>query len=83
MTDPLTVAAILLLLALAVAPFVILRRRKRRQQPTRPVLTIDRIEANYAHAHGYTPAQWQALTPNQRRDLRNHVAYAPYRKDAA
>ena len=82
MTDPLVIAAAVLLAALVAAPFVILRNRRRKRQPEQPLLTIDRVEANYAHAHGYTYADWQRLKPSERQALRASAAHGTNRNAA-
>jgi hypothetical protein len=82
MTDPLVIAAAVLLAALVAAPVIILPRRRRNRQPASPVLTIDRVEANYAHAHGYTYADWQRLKPTERAALRASAAHGQNRNAA-
>ena len=82
MTDPLVIAALVLLACLVVAPVVILRNRRRKRQTGQPVPMIDRVEANYAHAHGYTYADWQRLKPSDRAALRASAAHGQNRNAA-
>lgn len=82
MTDPLTIAAVVLLVALVVAPFVILRRRKRAAalvEIPKPDHWDDRA---YAHAHGLTLAQWGKLTPREQAALRASAAHGTNRNAA-
>lgn len=59
-----------------------IKSRKQRTSAVSPVEATEGTDRAYRLAWGFTALQWHAMTPEQRKDYRDRVAYADMRVNA-